>query len=279
MSAVNHPHLQAASSVLQAADGLLITAGAGMGVDSGLPDFRGNTGFWKAYPALGDKGLQFQDMANPQAFERDARQAWGFYGHRLQLYRNTQPHAGFEILKRWALQKPHGSHVFTSNVDGQFQRAGFASKEVYECHGSIHRLQCATPCQPSTWSADALQPDIDTKRCLWLNDLPGCPHCHAMARPNILMFADWNWVDSDRQNNDKALEVFLAACRQMVVIELGAGTEVSTVRHFSERMAQTYQAPLIRINPREPQSHLSDAIGISMGAQAALQALDELLPK
>ena len=37
---------------LKQADGLLITAGAGMGVDSGLPDFRGAQGFWKAYPPL-----------------------------------------------------------------------------------------------------------------------------------------------------------------------------------------------------------------------------------
>jgi hypothetical protein len=49
------------------------------------------------------------------------------------------------------------------------------------------------------------------------------------------------------------------------------------VRHFSERMAQTYQVPLIRINPREPQSMLRDCIGIAMGAQEALQALDEML--
>ena len=38
-------------------DGLLITAGAGMGVDSGLPDFRGREGFWQAYPALAQAGL------------------------------------------------------------------------------------------------------------------------------------------------------------------------------------------------------------------------------
>ena len=45
--------LQQAAAWLRAADGLLITAGAGMGIDSGLPDFRGPGGFWAAYPALG----------------------------------------------------------------------------------------------------------------------------------------------------------------------------------------------------------------------------------
>jgi NAD-dependent SIR2 family protein deacetylase len=35
-------------AVLEAADAAMITAGAGIGVDSGLPDFRGSEGFWKA---------------------------------------------------------------------------------------------------------------------------------------------------------------------------------------------------------------------------------------
>jgi len=271
------PNLLAAAQALQAADGLLITAGAGMGVDSGLPDYRGNSGFWKAYPALGESGLNFQDMAHPKAFERDARQAWGFYGHRLQLYRDTQAHAGFDILKRWSALLPLGSFVFTSNVDGQFQRAGFAENEVYECHGTIHRLQCTTPCEPSTWSSNSLTPTVDTLTCQWLGDLPTCPHCQALARPNILMFGDWSWVDTQRTRKDQALESFLAKTKKLLVIELGAGTEVATVRSFSERMANTCQATLIRINPRESHCELSSSISLSMGGLAALLAIDALL--
>lgn len=49
--------IEAAAELISDADGLIITAGAGMGIDSGLPDFRGENGFWKAYPALGKLGL------------------------------------------------------------------------------------------------------------------------------------------------------------------------------------------------------------------------------
>ena len=62
------------------ADGLLITAGAGMGVDSGLPDFRGKEGFWNAYPGLGKQGVDFIDIANPRNFIIDPELAWGFTG-------------------------------------------------------------------------------------------------------------------------------------------------------------------------------------------------------
>ena len=70
---------------LKQADGLLITAGAGMGVDSGLPDFRGDQGFWKAYPPLKHLGKNFVDMATPELFYTDPKLAWGFYGLRLTL--------------------------------------------------------------------------------------------------------------------------------------------------------------------------------------------------
>ena len=46
-----------AKEIIKNADAIVITAGAGMGVDSGLPDFRGDQGFWKAYPPLKDKDL------------------------------------------------------------------------------------------------------------------------------------------------------------------------------------------------------------------------------
>src|SRR4051812_46187381 len=90
------------------ADGLLITAGAGMGVDSGLPDFRGPEGFWRAYPALRHHGFSFEHMANAAGFTNTPHLTWGFYGHRLVLYRATAPHAGFAILLKWAARIEHG---------------------------------------------------------------------------------------------------------------------------------------------------------------------------
>ena len=58
--------IRRAVSWLREADGMLVTAGAGMGVDSGLPDYRGTEGFWRAYPPLKQHRLTFRDMANPR---------------------------------------------------------------------------------------------------------------------------------------------------------------------------------------------------------------------
>ena len=164
-----------AAELIDQADALIVAAGAGIGVDSGLPDFRGNEGFWKAYPALGQAGLEFTAVASPRTFASDPHLAWGFYGHRLALYRNTVPHEGFAILKRWADESLLGSFVYTSNVDGQFQRAGFSGDRIVECHGTIHQLQCSKPCTWELFSAKALNPVIDTDACRWIGELPRCP--------------------------------------------------------------------------------------------------------
>lgn len=106
-----------AAEAVKAAYALLVTAGAGMGVDSGLPDFRGTHGFWRAYPVIAKRGLSFAEMANPSWFKADPHLAWAFYGHRLNLYRSTSPHAGFKQLLEIGAAKPGGCFVFTSNVD------------------------------------------------------------------------------------------------------------------------------------------------------------------
>lgn len=55
--------IERAAALIAGADALVVAAGAGMGVDSGLPDFRGKAGFWKAYPGLAAAGAAFMDIA------------------------------------------------------------------------------------------------------------------------------------------------------------------------------------------------------------------------
>ncbi|KXU87148.1 Sir2 family transcriptional regulator [Caballeronia megalochromosomata] len=266
--------LDKATDWLMQADGILITAGAGMGVDSGLPDFRGNHGFWREYPALEHLGFSFREMANPERFEEAPELAWGFYGHRLQLYRDTVPHEGFQILRAWAGRMSRGAFVFTSNVDGQFQKAGFAENRVHEVHGTIHQLQCISACQQLTWPADGFNPVVNRETSRLDNAPPRCPHCGRLARPNILMFWDATWVEQRADLQEARLRAWLASVPRPVVVELGAGKALPTVRRFSERHARHR---LIRINLREWVTAQQDGLGFEGGALSTLQALDAAL--
>ncbi len=264
--------LRRAAEAIRSAQALLIAAGAGMGVDSGLPDFRGPEGFWKAYPPF--HGRKFSDLSTPHWFRTDPGLAWGFFGHRLNLYRAAIPHAGFQILRRWAERMPRGYFVFTSNVDGQFQKAGFPCERILECHGSIHHLQCSTPCLNRVWPADSLKLDVDQTTIRTESQSPACPACGEIARPNILMFHDRSWVDDRSEVQARRYQAWLRKFdpSQLVVIEMGAGLAVPSVRYESECSG----GRLIRINPRDPATP-EDGISLPLGALAGLQHLDELL--
>lgn len=256
-----------AAELIRGADALLVCAGAGMGVDSGLPDFRGNAGFWRTYPPYARLGLSFAELANPQHFTDDPELAWGFYGHRLDLYRETEPHEGFRVLAGWGARKPLA--VFTSNVDGHFQKAGFPL--VAEVHGSINHLQCLTPCSPDIWSADethvAVDDDMRAKR-----PLPECPHCGGVARPNILMFTDFDWISHRGDARLRELTEWRRAHPSPVVIEIGAGKAVPTVRRYAE-LASAATGSLIRINPNESEIRHGRGVSLPYAAAETLTAL------
>jgi len=244
--------LEKAKQFIKDADAILITAGAGMGVDSGLPDFRGTEGFWKEYPIVKKLGIQFSEMANPKWFYEKPELAWAFYGHRLHLYRETVPHDGFKMLLDLVKEKNNNYFIFTSNVDGQFQKAGFDRDKIYEVHGSIHHLQCLNNCNDKIWNnTENIKVDMEKFSAL---DIPLCPECESVARPNILMFNDgnWNYKNSTKQENKYNTWRKRNFTKKIAIIEIGAGLVIPTVRVegnlLSRKMPNT---KLIRINPQD----------------------------
>jgi NAD-dependent SIR2 family protein deacetylase len=251
-----------------------------MGVDSGLPDFRGDEGFWRAYPPFRALGLAFVDLANPRWFDEDPSRAWGFYGHRLNLYRATAPHDGFARLRAWSQARPLGAFVFTSNVDGHFQRAGFDAARVMECHGAIEVLQCTRGCGAELHPAPPAAIDVDPATFRATGALPRCAGCGALERPNVLMFGDGGWDGSRTEAQEARLERWLAEIdarrARLTIVECGAGTAVPTVRFTGERLARRLGATLVRINVRESHGP-AGVIALPSPARAALAAIDALL--
>jgi NAD-dependent SIR2 family protein deacetylase len=262
---------------LKSSECLLVAAGAGIGVDSGLPDFRGTEGFWRAYPPLANLGIRFEEMANPRWFYDNPSLAWGFYGHRLQKYKTTIPHEGFSILRKWT-DSVNASFVFTSNVDGHFQAANFSDQSIMECHGSIHFLQCLSKCGKDIWPfpEDYIFSIDDNLHAL--EPLPQCPSCNGLARPNILMFSDFDWDSSreSKQNENFQSWVDSNKSKPLMILEMGAGLAVPTVRSTCEALFDQWEneATFVRINPRDVCS-IQGIVTLKMGALEALQLLDQ----
>ena len=271
MSELDHypPSIREAAKLIQAADSLIITAGAGMSVDSGLPDFRGKEGFWKAYPALAQANISFSEIASPYTFQDNPELAWGFYGHRLNLYRQTSPHIGYRYLRAIAQHLEGDAFIYTSNVDGHFARSGFKLNHIVECHGSIHHLQCLEHASHEIWEATKFQPLVNEEKCLLSSPLPKCPKCIGIARPNILMFDDSGWDNSRTGFQRMRFHEWRETVFRPVVIEIGAGTSIPTVRMFGA----SQHAPLIRINPVESEENYPSDVFIQSGALTGITAI------
>jgi NAD-dependent SIR2 family protein deacetylase len=276
--------LQKAITVLQQSTTILILAGAGMSADSGLPTFRGKEGFWKAYPPAASKGLSFSDVSNPASFIQNERFGWGFFGHRYHLYTNATPHDGYSNLLRLCQSKRNSYFIFTSNVDGHFERTGFAPNQIFECHGSIHYVQTFHPYSdgrhivPAT-STCLPQLKINSETFEAMGELPtitveGRPR---KSRPNILMFNDSTFnpdrIDAQEDRWNSFLDK-LPRSTKLVAIEIGAGKGVPTVRYTSENILNQFpNSYLIRINVDEPEGPSKQTISVPLGGKAAIDLL------
>ncbi len=270
--------IEAAAATIEEADALIILAGAGMGVDSGLPDYRGDEGLWREHPYLKELGLTFEQAANPGLFHDHPELAWRFYGQRQHLYRDTKPHRGFELLKKWGQLKENGYFVYTSNVDGHFHFAGYPGDRIVECHGTVLSHQCCEPCHDQVWQ-DTLS---DWEREEQGDEQPiyYCPECNKVARPNIMMFNDWDWIREPTEAQKQRFESWTTTLQQeaarVAIVEIGAGTTLPAVRMQSESLLNKFNARLIRINLREAEGN-AGTLSIALSALEALERIEQEL--
>lgn len=262
-----------AAELIRAADGLIITAGAGLGVDSKLPDYRTSKGLYTAACEAQTVVGEFAQMGSAFYLDTDPEGFWKFQWWLYQQFLDNEPHTGYQNLLRMASSRRHGYIVYTSNVDQYFVRAGFAANRVFECHGSMRWLQCARNCHYALYQTAHAYKDMKEHNRI----VPVCPQCGVYLRPNTMMFDDMNWVDegylAQYQIIDKWLDDRRADSSKLVCIELGAGLAVPRVRNFTERLG----CPIVRINPDKPLNSDLTNRSIVYLQGGALQVTDELM--
>lgn len=244
------------------ADGILILTGAGMGVDGGIPDFRGKDGTWTS-----DK-TTFMKFASGPAWVEHPLDTWNFYISRFLNYQNREPHAGYYELLQLVQDLGKDFYVITSNVDGHHKKSGYPAERVYEIHGNLEHIQCSDACHEDVYPMPEFTKLLDT-----LDEAPHCPRCGSVMRPNVLMFNDYGfvWRQVARQQRDYYL--WSMTRPNLVGIEIGAGTAVSSIRDFGINKTSF----LVRINPQEHQISRWQDISIPENAVQGIRTLRDLL--
>ncbi len=154
-------------ALLRADASAAVLTGAGISAESGLPTFRGAGGWWKNYRA--------EDLATPEAFQKNPRLVWEWYNHRRDLVGQHAPNPGhFALAQLESLCKTFA--LITQNVDGYHQRAG--SVNVSELHGNIMKSRC---------SGCGYECEAGTE--YWKGGLPYCS-CGALYRPGVVWFGE-----------------------------------------------------------------------------------------
>src|SRR5690349_1905580 len=118
---------------LRSAARVVVFTGAGVSAESGVPTFRGAGGLWREFRA--------EDLATPEAFARDPRLVWEWYGWRRELVARCAPNAAHAAIARFAASRA-GVTVITQNVDGLHQRAAGGVGDVLALHGTLFGARC-----------------------------------------------------------------------------------------------------------------------------------------
>ncbi len=108
---------------------IVVLTGAGISAESGIQTFRDGEGLWNQY--------RFEDLATPEAFNRDPELVLEFYNWRRKKVWEAKPNAAHLFVAE--LQNHFDVHVVTQNVDDLHERAG--SKNVLHLHGEIMKAR------------------------------------------------------------------------------------------------------------------------------------------
>jgi NAD-dependent deacetylase len=238
--------LARAADALRRAERVAALTGAGVSAESGLATFRNSGGLWE--------GHAVEDVATPEAFQRNPELVWRFYNARRSALRAARPNAGHaalaELERRWGDRFT----LATQNVDGLHQAAG--SRRVLELHGGLARVRCSA-CRAVTDRAG--------------EDLPGLPRCGAcggLLRPDVVWFHEM-LPDGVWRAASEAVE----ACDCLLVV--GTSAVVYPAAGLIG-MARAVGAAVVEVN-LEPAASVTGLIGLYGKSGEILPRLVRLL--
>ncbi|MEV4348710.1 NAD-dependent deacylase [Actinoplanes sp. NPDC049596] len=199
--------LQEAARLLAEAGRVVVFTGAGMSAESGIPTFRDSlTGLWARYDA--------QELATPEAFERDPELVWSWYEWRRAAVEQAVPNAGHEAVAAI------GGVLITQNVDDLHERAG--SPDPVHLHGSLFAPRCSVCEKPAGSKV--------------------CAECGGRARPGVVWFGE----QLPAAALTKAVEAASACDLLITVGTSGLVYPAAEIPHVAARGG----AAVIQVNPQ-----------------------------
>lgn len=166
-------HITNVAQKLAQAKSVVVSTGAGVSRESGVPTFReAQDGLWARFDP--------QQLATPEAFERNPKLVWEWYAYRRDLVSKSNPNPGHYALAEMEQLLPNMLLV-TQNVDHHHHRAG--SQNVIRLHGDLFAFKCSQNCQGAPTPIETFAEGESTP--------PRCPFCATgYVRPDVVWFGE-----------------------------------------------------------------------------------------
>lgn len=272
--------IKIAREKIEKADAVLIGAGAGLSEAAGL-DYSGPA-FKKEFADYIEK-YHFPDLYSSSFYDFPTEEErWARWARHIN-YARFRPEA-FPLYKElFDLVKDRNYFVITTNVDGQFRKAGFDPEKIFEVQGDYGLMQCATGCHPKVYSdKEAVETILKHSHDLTVDSkyLPVCPVCggnmDVHVRKNQFFVQDENW-DKAAERYEKFMTRYVDG-GPAVLLELGIGFNTPTIIRypFEQVTYHNPQATLIRLNseyPHGPKVTAARTIPFTENMQEVVSAL------
>lgn len=241
--------------VIQNAEYILIGAGAGLSTAAGL-EYSGES-FEKNYKEFIDK-YNFQDLYSATFYPfKTMEEKWAFWAKLIKLNRFNNPLKLYQKLLELVKYKEY--FVITTNVDSQFEIAGFEENRIFAVQGDYSLLQCENGCHNKLYNNKEMVEEWlkATKDCKIPKGLvPKCPVCGKNMEMNLRK--DTNFVqDENWYKQSKNYERFLdrTKSKNVVLLEIGVGFNTPGIIRFpfEQMVHNNLKTTLIRINKDYPQ--------------------------
>ncbi len=165
-----------------------VLTGAGISAESGIKTFRESGGLWENY--------RIDQVATPGAFKDNPKLVWEFYKERYRNALEAEPNQGHFALVDLEENRKDKFWLITQNIDGLHRKAG--SQNLLEMHGRLDMCFCIS-CKKH-YQLD----EIDLA-----SDIPLCPKCGGMLRPDIVWFGEVPYFLEEIENSLRNCNFFI----------------------------------------------------------------------